>query len=194
MHELAAGPAGLVLTAAGTDHIADIQQLVADRIQFRCVLDFEFDSKDALAAGQILAEEFLDADSCGGHGGGNVQQQTISGDAVQLQSGLEGLVVFVGPANPHPAGSLEGMIPVCGIGAVAPVDGHTEALGDETADGITGNGGAALGELDHAGIDILHDDTVDGMAVGFQIGIVGAKPQGTLLVLLFLLLLIQKCP
>ena len=65
------------------------------------------------------------------------------------------------------------MIPVCRIGAVAPVDGHAEALGDETADGITGNGSAALGELDHAGVDVLHDDTVDGMAVLLEAGRIG---------------------
>ena len=152
------------MAASGAQNIPDIQQFVADGFQLGYILDFKADSKHTVAAGQILAVELLQADSCGGHGGGNVQQQTVSGEAIQFQSGLKGLLLLVGPVYPYPAGGKPGIVLVVGVGAVCPVNGYAEALGDKAHDGITGNRGAALGELDHARIDVLNDHTVDGMA------------------------------
>ena len=102
----------LVLSSSGADNITDVDQPVAHGIQLFHILDFEANGEDALTAGQVLAEQLLDPDTGGGHGRGHVQQQTVTGDAIQLQGGLKGLVILVGPADPHPAGSLDGMIPV----------------------------------------------------------------------------------
>ena len=134
------------MAAAGADHVTDIQQLLPDGFQFSYVLDLEADGEEASAVGQILAVQFLHTDTGGGHNGGDVQQQAVTGDAVQLQGGLEGLLLFGGPADTNPAGGLAGIIPVGSVGAVSPVDGNTEALGDKAGNGITGDGGAALGD------------------------------------------------
>ncbi len=126
----------LIGTPPGTHHIGDAQQAVADGVQLRHVLDLEADGKDAPAAGQVLAVEFFYPDTGGGHSGGEVQQQAVPGNAVQLQRGLEGLLLGIGPADPDPAGGFPGVIPVGGVGAVGPVDGYAEALGDEAHDGV----------------------------------------------------------
>ena len=105
-----------VLTAAGGGDILDAQELLADDFQFLDIFDFEPDGEHTSSAGQVLAHQFLDTDPGGGHGLGNVQQQTVAGDAFQLQSGLKGLLLLDGPADTDPAGSLFGIVPVLGIG------------------------------------------------------------------------------
>ena len=43
--------------------------------------------------------------------------------------------------------------------------GHAKTLGDEAHDGISRHGSAALGKLDHAGVNILHNNTVDTVTI-----------------------------
>ena len=135
----------LVLSSSGTGNVLDADELSADQIQLLGVLDLKADGEHTPAAGQVLAGELFDPDPGSGHGLGHIQKQSVTGEALQFQGGLEGLVVLNGPADPDPAGSLPGIVPVLGVGAVGPVDTDAEALGDEAGDGITGDRSAAFG-------------------------------------------------
>ena len=131
------------MTSAGTQYIPDVQQLAAHLLQLTHVLDFKADGEGAFAAGQILAVQFLNTNPGGGHRLRYIQQQTVTGDTIQLQGGFEGLIVQTGPVDTNPAGCLDRLVPVGGVGTVTAVNGNTEAFGNETNDGIAGNGGTA---------------------------------------------------
>ena len=84
-------------------------------LQFGNVFDLEADGEHTPSAGKVLAGHFFYPDTGSGHDGGNIQQQAVTGDAVQLQSGFKGLLILGGPADPDPAGCLPGIIPVGGF-------------------------------------------------------------------------------
>ena len=70
----------LILSSSGANHIPDIDQPVADRVQLRYIFHFEADGENTLAAGQIFAEQLFHSNPGGGHGGGYIQQQTVFPD------------------------------------------------------------------------------------------------------------------
>ena len=84
----------LILSSSGAHNIPDVQQLIADFFQLLHVFDLEADGEDALVVRQVLAVELLQSDAGGGHDGGHIQQQALSGNAIQLQCGLEGLIIL----------------------------------------------------------------------------------------------------
>ena len=133
-----------------------------------------------MSVGHILAKQLLDPDPAGSHHRCHIQKQAVTGDAVQLQSGLKGLIVLICPAHRHPASSLNGLKPVGRVGAVHPVDGDAKALGNKANNVVPGNRGAALGKFDHTGVDVLHDDAVDAVAVLIRALRIGAQGIGLL--------------
>ena len=111
----------LILSSAGTGNVPDVQELLADRFQLCGILDLKADGEHTPAARQIAAVQFLHPDTGGGHNGCHIQQQPVSGNAVQFQGSLERLLFLSGPADPNPAGCLPGIFTVGGVGTVGPV-------------------------------------------------------------------------
>ena len=126
-----------VLTAPGAGNIPDVQKPVADSFQLRYIFNFKPHSKHAVSAGQILTGQLLDPNPGGGHGRGDIQKQAVTGNAILLQSGDERLLILIGPADTNPTGSLTGIVPMLGVGAVRTVDGNAEAPRNEADDVIS---------------------------------------------------------
>ena len=134
----------------------------------------------------------------GGQRGGNVQQQV---GAVFAEALNDSGIVFVGvgtPGNFDPAAGLirRGPLFLCGIGAVAAMDGNAVAAGDKSNDFIAGDRRAALGEFDQTVVQTLYNDTLfaldffDSLNAGFFPGLLG-RIGGLCQQLLLLMLLVQ---
>ena len=111
----------------------------------------------------------------GGQHRGDVHDQVDAVLGHHLQGGAEGALHIVGPGHLDPAALLIGT-PAgrVGVGAVPPVDGHAVALGDKAHDVVSGDRGAAFGELHQAVAEALHDDAL------FTVGALGHGGAGDL--------------
>ena len=111
----------------------------------------------------------------GGQHRGDVHDQVDAVLGHHLQGGAEGALHIVGPGHLDPAALLVGT-PAgrVGVGAVPPVDGHAVALGDKAHDVVSGDRGAAFGELHQAVAEALHDDAL------FTVGALGHGGAGDL--------------
>ena len=99
-----------------------------------------------------------------GLGGGqrrrNIQQQVQPVLADRLDGGGIAVIGIGAPGDMDPAVGLLLPLFLRGVGTVRPVDGHAVATGDEAHDVVSGDGGAAFGELHQTVVQTFHDNAL----------------------------------